>query len=525
MGGKSKLIIYHLAFSILLLLGVSLGIRLWRVTEAPATVNWDEAAVGYNAYSLLKTGRDEFGKPMPVSLRSFDDYKPALYSYFSVIPVAVLGLGEFATRLTSAIWGTIVVFAVLYITSKMSKNWGLGLAAGAFVSVSPWALHFSRIAFEANLAVGIYFLAIALFVYSLKNERAFFWSAAGFILSMYAYHAQRAIALPTLFGLMWLFKKRIALKPSLWAGLLLIPLVYSFLTEPAGSRLASTIIFKLWPFVPADFGQTIFNPIFTLVWQAVGQFLAYFSPATIFVRGSNEPILRIPTLGLLPLELLPLWVVGLVRLFRKNNLNKILWVILILAPLPAVITWNWFSVVRTLAIYPAFAILAALGLKSLGLPKLLRIGFWGLFGLSSLYTILTIGVYAPHETYGEFQPGFEEMVPYVMDKAGRYDEVVVDTGQAAPYIFFLFYGKYPPEQYQKEARRDLKHTENHGYVFGKFNFRKLEDYELYAKDKLLVGQTFRLPEYEIENVKKDRPINVRDFYDKGGYISLRVVEL
>ncbi len=133
------------------------------------------------------------------------------------------------------------------------------------------------------------------------------------------------------------------------------------MTEPAGSRLASTIIFKLWPFVPSDFPRLIFSPFYALVWQGVGQFLAYFSPVTIFVRGSNEPILRIPTLGLLPLELFPLWIAGLINLFKRLNINKLLWVLLLITPLPGVITWNWFSEVRTLSLYPVFAIVAALG--------------------------------------------------------------------------------------------------------------------------------------------------------------------
>ncbi len=153
------------------------------------------------------------------------------------------------------------------------------------------------------------------------------------------------------------------------------------------------------------------------------------------------------------------------------------------------------------------------------------IGFGGIFILSALYTILTIGIYAPYETFGEFQPGFEEMVPYVMEKSNNYNEVVVDTGQATPYIFFLFYGKYPPDKYLQEARRDLKHTENYGYRFGKFVFRKIEDYELYHKNVLLVGQTYRLLDSEIEHIRKEREVKVKDFYDAGGYISLRVVEL
>jgi 4-amino-4-deoxy-L-arabinose transferase-like glycosyltransferase len=517
---KVKKTIIPLAF----LLVITFGIRIWRISEAPASVNWDEAAVGYNAFSLLKTGRDEFGKAFPISLRSFDDYKPALYSYISVIPIALLGLGELSTRLTSAIAGTVLVFAVFYITGRLTANLKTAFIAAVFLAVSPWAIHFSRIAFESNLAVAVYYLAIAVFVYALRKPGAFGWSLGLFVLSMYAYHAQRAIALPTFLALIWIFKPKIP-KTAWLTLLLLLPLVVSFFSEPAGSRLTSTIILKLWPFVPAGLPQLIYNPVLTLVWQIWGQFLAYFSPVNIFVTGSTEPILRIPTLGLLPLELLPFWLAGLVTVFKPRRTNTIVAILLILTPLPGVITWNWFSVVRTLALYPVFAIVAAAGYKFLRLPRILVFGFWTIFSLSALYTILTICIFAPYLTYGDFQPGFEKMVPYVMEESKKYDRVVVDTGQATPYIFFLFYGKYPPAQYLKEARRDLKHTQNYGYRFGKFIFRKIEDYELYDKNVLLVGQTYRLLDSEIEHIRKEREIKVTDFYDPGGYISLRVVEL
>jgi len=40
-------------------------------TPVPPGFNADEAAFGYNAYSLLKTGRDEYGTLLPLSIKSF----------------------------------------------------------------------------------------------------------------------------------------------------------------------------------------------------------------------------------------------------------------------------------------------------------------------------------------------------------------------------------------------------------------------------------------------------------------------
>ena len=74
---KSQMLLF-----IFLLAGL---LRLWGIGAVPVSLDWDEAALGYNAYSIYHTGRDEYGKFLPVILKSFDDYKPALYAY-TIIP-------------------------------------------------------------------------------------------------------------------------------------------------------------------------------------------------------------------------------------------------------------------------------------------------------------------------------------------------------------------------------------------------------------------------------------------------------
>src|SRR5437868_4259461 len=81
-------------------------LRLWRLDTVPAGFNIDEAAFGYNAYSILKTGKDEYGTFLPLSLKSFGDYKAAGYAYIDIPFIALFGLNEFSVRLPSAILGS-----------------------------------------------------------------------------------------------------------------------------------------------------------------------------------------------------------------------------------------------------------------------------------------------------------------------------------------------------------------------------------------------------------------------------------
>ena len=73
-------------------------LRFFMLGQNPPSLNWDETSIGYNAYSILKTGKDEYGTSFPIEFRSFDDYKPPVYIYLDVLPVTIFGLTEFAVR-------------------------------------------------------------------------------------------------------------------------------------------------------------------------------------------------------------------------------------------------------------------------------------------------------------------------------------------------------------------------------------------------------------------------------------------
>ncbi|PIV01434.1 glycosyl transferase, partial [Candidatus Shapirobacteria bacterium CG03_land_8_20_14_0_80_40_19] len=72
----------HLFF--LLIVGLAFFLRFIFLTKSPPGFYVDEAAVGYNAYSILKTGADEYGKKFPLFFRSFGDYKMPLNIYLTV---------------------------------------------------------------------------------------------------------------------------------------------------------------------------------------------------------------------------------------------------------------------------------------------------------------------------------------------------------------------------------------------------------------------------------------------------------
>ena len=112
---------YMSASRILLVCIFLLGffLRFYKISGVPVSLFWDEASHAYNAYSILKTGRDEYGERYPLILRSFDDYKRAGYAYLTILPVALFGLNEFSTRFTSAFLGSLTILIVFFLAQAL----------------------------------------------------------------------------------------------------------------------------------------------------------------------------------------------------------------------------------------------------------------------------------------------------------------------------------------------------------------------------------------------------------------------
>ena len=93
------------------------------LTTVPPSLSHDEVAIAYNAYSILKTGKDEYGKPYPLLFRSFDDYKLSGMVYASIPAVALFGKTAMGARFTSAFLGSLtILFVYLLVVELMANN-------------------------------------------------------------------------------------------------------------------------------------------------------------------------------------------------------------------------------------------------------------------------------------------------------------------------------------------------------------------------------------------------------------------
>ena len=253
-------------------------LRLWQLGTVPVSPDWDEAAIGYNAYSLLSTGKDEFGKTFPLVFRSFNDYKPPLYIYLTMPSIAIFGLNTWSVRLPSALMGILAVIGTYFLVVELLKsqipsaNWrtndlqgkksfigywifdighsrSIALLSTMLLAISPWHIQFSRVAFEANIGITLNIWATIFFLRGLRNAKNYYLSSLLFMLGMYSYHTER-IFVPLyvlLLGNSFLkqplrHSKDLLISMGI-AIVLTIPIVSTLVNNTGLERLSSTSIF------------------------------------------------------------------------------------------------------------------------------------------------------------------------------------------------------------------------------------------------------------------------------------------
>ena len=193
-------------------------LRFYLLSVIPVGFNPDEASFGYDAYSILKTGKDQWGHSWPLVLESFGDFKSPLYTYLAMPSVAMFDLNKFSVRFPNALLGTLAVY-ITYLLVKQLKNiskdkleigiWNLEILAALLLAISPWHIMMSRGAFEANLTTFLLPLGIYLFLKGLQRPKFFIGSSIIFGLNMFTYHAAKLVTPIVFASLVLVFLKDI----------------------------------------------------------------------------------------------------------------------------------------------------------------------------------------------------------------------------------------------------------------------------------------------------------------------------
>ena len=176
--------IEKLIFLAVLLIGIL--VRVLAIGNIPAGINQDEAYAGYEAYSILTTGKDSFGYHLPVYLMTWGSGMNALESYLMIPFIALFGLKTWVIRLPQMLVGIATLLAI-YGSMKELFNQRVAGIAMVLLAISPWHIMMSRWGLESNLAPGMLCIAFFFFLKGMKKEPFYLLSALFYGLSLYAY--------------------------------------------------------------------------------------------------------------------------------------------------------------------------------------------------------------------------------------------------------------------------------------------------------------------------------------------------
>lgn len=473
---------------LIVILVIAAALRLWNLGNVPPSLTQDEASLGYNAYSILKTGKDEYGKAFPIVLKSFGDYKPGLYVYLDIPFVATLGLNEVAVRLPSAIAGILSVFLIYLVIKELDigislkiRNLSLEIVAAFVAATNPWLIYYSRGAWEANVSLTLTLAAIYFFLRALKNSKYFMYSTGLFALTLLVYQgAKLSSAIVVLILLIVYWKEFIKIdKRSLVGGMVLgfvvsLPIILSLFNGQTG-RLDVFSVFsyprsKEYTQAFLDEGGEKFGSLSYNLYHSetlnfkrgiLGRYFNHFSAKFLFFDGDYQnPGHSAPYQGMLLITDIVLLLYGFIAVIRKgfdkSTIFILLW--LLLAPLPAVLTRDQVQSVR--AMNMAIPLIFILGFGLFHLVKWLngRMVKWLVVLLVFTFYLLPLSyfldayfIHVPAHNSQYWNYGYKQVVEKVNEVGSNYENIIVEQSYAQPYIYFLFFQKYDPAKYQKQA--------------------------------------------------------------------------
>lgn len=483
-----------------LILAISFVLRIWSIENAPPSLYWDEMDAGYQAYSILKTGKDYFGETPFLVVHSFADFRAPILIY-SIIPfVALLGLNVLAIKLPVILLGVLAVFLTYVLTLQLFKSKTTALIAALFVSLAPWNLQYSRITYEAIPMLALFLGGLTLFLKGLEKQKYFILSSIIFSLSLFTYNTMKLFVPMVLLTLAVIYFKKLKINKYVIISTAIFAIAFttslygtifqnggqrfteiSVFSDPQNSsqidylRQYSSVAYSDSPQVgqpPRIIDKLVFNKPLLLLDRITQNYLAAFSLDFLFVRGDPLPRHSPSTVGeLFRVEVITV-LLGLIFLamnIKKNPSSILILLWILIAPISAVVTRDGSNhATRLFMLFPALTITSALGVSYL----------WGILTnkLKPLFLIFVLAwifcavsylnyYYGAYnlENAKAFQFRFNEAVNIALENKSNYEYVIIDDRTDSALMNYLFVSKYDPAIFQNLVKSNTLSTDIVGF--------------------------------------------------------------
>lgn len=499
-------------FILIFLIGFIL--RINKLGQLPNSYTPDEVSQGYTAYSLLETGKDEWGQSWPLSLKSFGDYKPPLQTYLMIPAIKLLGLNTFSVRLPNALLSSLAIISTYLLANVLFKNTLISLLSSFLIAISPWHLPMSRIALEANLHS--FFIPLAIYFFLKNKPISLIFSSLLFGLSTFSYHSVKLFVPIVVFLLLILNKKQITLKKHLSFLFIFISfLIINFsISLSSNTRVGDISIFSptdQWQSLnnnryelaliksPELINKLFKNKYLSIIYTFSSNYLSYFSPQFLVNQGPGEStygmISNYGTIGIVPFLFLSLLLLNIPK--HLSNPIKFLSFLLLFAPIPAALSKGNLSANRASIFIPYIQILIAYSIIFFykNIPKFIFLIATIIFSfntLSFLFTYFQLGntILAKDMLYGH-----KEVNEYLKDYPNH--NVIYSRKLSEPQAYVAFFQTIDPAKTQKASQnwqafsqQNLSFLDQLGqYQLDRFTFKNINfNSDSQIPNTILVGR-------------------------------------
>ncbi|QQG43516.1 MAG: glycosyltransferase family 39 protein [Candidatus Daviesbacteria bacterium] len=467
-------------FLLLVSLILAITLRVYQLDKVPVELFGDELDVGYQAYSILKTGQDLYGQKLPVFFHSLSEYRAPLFLYSAVPTIGLFGLNEWGVRIPAAFWGILGIGGLFFLAKHLFGE-KIGLFAALILTISPWHIHFSRAGFEVTMLLAFLIWATFLFLKGVKNYLWFYFSAILFALTPYIYSTATLFMPLLVLMLVYLYRNELFknLPKYLLAGLIflvvLAPYGSNWLSGTAGARFNLISIFSEQSLkdqvqlaqqnenLPFNLEKVFHNKPVVYLQVFTLNYLRAFSPEFLFLNG--DPNFRQSVHGMGQFyfyELIPL-IAGIWFLLYKKEKEK--WVVfgwLLISPIPAALTFDGgFHATRNFLMLAPLSILIGWGINDLlakinqgSFRRYLALGLIILGIVNFTFFLHRYFEHYPKESWRAWNFGFKEPMQYLAAKEDQYSQIYINNSYEPSLIRFLFWTKYDPNKFHQQFSGD-----------------------------------------------------------------------
>lgn len=472
-------------------------LRFSGLLQNPISLFSDEIDMGYQAYSLLKTGCDYQGYCFPVQFHSFSDVQPPIPIYLIAL-CHFLGLPlDYSIRFVSALFGTLGIISTYLLVRQLEskkifnlKLAGLENTAAFLLAIVPWHLTYSRIGFSMVTLYFFFSFGIFLFLkYISRNQDIYLFLGTLFLsLTPMVYNTAKLaivfypIVLLVLPGMFIRFRKNFKVKVSFVA--IYIPLAILFLNGRTSARFDYISIFSdptVGPEInnmrlidsgpnPAvgtgtsTVSKFVHNKPLLYIDTLIKNIVSLTSNDFLFINGDPNERHSVVGWGMLYKSLIPALFLGIYYLirFRHDRLIIFLGLLITIAVSTSAITREGAShASRSFMMILPLIILCGLGLSFLWQKNKITFVIFILI-LCAEFSLFLHDYWFHYRFSSEksWSAGEKELITLVKKFIDR--PVIISPRYENPLIFYLFYTNFDPKRFQGFVKSNTLYNSTKG---------------------------------------------------------------